>query len=908
MKIIDTTTAIIRSKLHRPAVVENHVHRKHLLNRLNERLQRPLTLVSAPAGYGKTMLVCCWLEAISCPSAWVSLDTDDNDLRLFLSYFLSAVRSMFPNACTQTRSMAKEVTLPPLPELAGNLINELDRIERPFILVLDDFHLTNDKNVLELLTQLLRHPPKFMHLVLIGRRDPSLPISTFRARKTLTEIRTQDLRFNTMETVAFLTQELGTEIDLDTAVALEEKTEGWVTGLRLAALSMRHRGTLDPRLLEAQVNAQYVMEYLFNEVFSSQPPEIKQYLLGTAILNRFCGSLCEAVCIPVDESSMCTFGGWNFIDWLKKENMFVIPLDAESRWFRFHHLFKKLLCNQVERRLSREEISSIHARASAWFAENGMIEEALKHALDGGNIEGAAQLTARHGFGLLDREQWPRLKRWLKMLPTEIVERHPDLLALMAWLHMIYARYTDLFFCLDKAEALSSTHTIVKPIQGHLDALRGFQLYLAISGNRALTRARRASETIPRNHRFARIFSSILRALVHQMLGDRAHALSTIEKAMRDPDLSGGTTQGFFQTTPCLIYWIDADLANLLQTARQSLNLEEDSRKFQAMVHGRYFMGIAHYHRNELDAAKKNLVEVVRNPYSQHALNYAHSAFALALIYQARGREGEANQVAEAVVSYALDANNPGLLQVARAFKAELALRQGCLSEASLWVGNYQPLPFLPTYRFYMPQLTAVKVLQAQDTSDHRGQAADLLNQLHDFLVSIHNIRFQIDVLALKALFFDSQGDEPSALKALTESLKLAEPGGFIRPFVDLGLPMAILLKKQVQQNIAVGYIGRILGAFKADGRHPNLGKPDQLGTGQGPLINHPLIDPLTNREIEILECLAQRLSNKEIAVKLFIAPTTVKKHLNNLYGKLTVSNRRQAVEKAENIGILSPR
>ncbi|CAB5101856.1 Transcriptional activator of maltose regulon, MalT [Olavius algarvensis associated proteobacterium Delta 3] len=750
-----------------------------------------------------------------------------------------------------------------------------------------------------------------MHLVLIGRRDPPLPISNLRARKFLAEIRTQDLRFSKMEAATLLTIELGTKIESDTAAALHQKTEGWVTGLHLAALSLRHRGGIDPKVLESQASAQYVMEYLFNEVFSQQPPEITQYLLGTAILDRFNGSLCEAVSSPGEDSPAGAIGGWNFIAWLKKENMFVIPLDAEHKWYRFHHLFKTLLHNQLNRRLGTEDINLFHARASAWFAENGMIEEALKHALEGGNIKAAAQLTAIHGFELLDHEQWPRLERWLKGLSTDTVNQDAGLLVLMSWLHMIYDRPSDMVSCLDKAEALASTQTIEDSLQGHLDVLRGFQRYLEVDGERALARARRAGEKIPKSHRWARIYYYMVRALVHQMLGDRAKALLTLELAMLDQDLRVGTASGFFQAHPCFIYWIDADLTNMIRTAAQLLTLGTESRESCLHVHARYFLGIANYQRNELRVAEEHLVEVVKHPHSRHALNFAHGAFALALIHQARGREDDANRVGKAVASYALDAGNSDLFKVARAFETELAVRQGRLDEASQWVEKYQARPFLPTYRFYMPQLTAVKVWLALDTPDHRRHAEDLLNQLHDFLASIHSVRFQIDTLALKALLFDSRKETTVADKALAESLTLAEPGGFIRPFIDLGPRMADLLKRLRRQNVAADYIKRILAAFEEEGESivvPEAAdhapaSPEQPAPGSP--ATQALMEPLTNRELDVLELLEQRLTNKEIAAELFISPKTVKGHLQNLYGKLNVRKRRDAVEKAKQIGIL---
>ncbi len=900
--------SILHTKLHRPPNHEGHLHRPRLLDRLNQNRGRPLTLISAPAGYGKTTLASCWLDVSDNLSAWVSLDEKDNDFRRFLSYFLAAIQTIFSDAGRKTMALVNALTPPPVSALADNLINELDLIKQPFILVLDDFHLIKDESVLNLLTQWLRHLSQAMHLVLIGRRDPPLPISMLRAKSFLTEIRSRDLRFNEMETAMFLTQVLETHVDSPTAAAVVKRTEGWVVGLRLAALALRRRGYLDPKLIEPQMDAQYVMEYLFTEVLSLQPPEITQYLLGTAILDRFCGPLCDAVSAPGVDPLTCAFSRGDFIDWLKNENLFLIPLDSEDRWFRYHHLFKRLLVNQLKRSCSTEEINTLHARASVWFSENGLINEALNHARTGGNAAAEARLVAQHGFNLMDDEDWPRLERWLKSLPGDTVDKDADLLVLMAWIHAVYSRYADLGSCLDKVEELLSTRSTAEHIQGHLDALRGFTHYLAADGERALTCTRRALGKIPRKHRWARVFTFINQAGAHQVLGDREKALGVIEEAMRDPDLDGGISKGYFQANPCFIYWMEADLPAILQTAERSLKIAGEYQVIQAIAHGLYFMGIALYHRNELEAAEEKLSVLGEDRYSQHAWNFAHSAFALALIHQARGRTDEANQGGESVVSYALDTRNPVVLRVARAFLAELALRQGRLSEASQWATKFVAKPFVPMYRFYVPQLTLARVLLAQDTRDSRGQAFDLLKQLHDFVLFTHNTRFQIDVLALQALLHDARGEGTVAMEKLTRALALAEPGGFIRLFVEPGPRMAELLKQLTKQNIAVGYIGRILAAFKEDAHRTVQSEPDHLTAQASSLGTQPLIEPLTNRELQILDLLPQRLQNKEIAAELSISPETVKKHLNNIYGKLNVTGRLEAVEKARTLGILTRR
>lgn len=921
----DDTRAVllIRTKLHQPPIHANDIHRQHLLDHLDQRLQRPLTLVVAPAGYGKTSLVSCWLDASSSPNTWVSLDKSDNDLRLFLNYFLAAVQTMFPEAGQETLAMANALTLPPISVLAGSLINALDRIEIPFILVLDDFHLINDESVLDLISQLLRHPPQALHLVLIGRRDPYLPIATMRAKRQLGEIRTQDLRFDKQEIAAFLTQEMGAEIDSSTAAALEDKTEGWVTGLRLVSLSIRHRGNLDPKLLDQQVEAHYVMEYLFTEVFSQKPPQISRYLLSCAILDRFCAPVCEALSLPGSEMFNREISGWDFIDWLKKENLFLVPLDAENRWFRFHHLFQRLLLSQLKRTRSPEEINALHAQASSWFAENDLVEEALKHNLTAGNAKAAAGLIAQHGFALVSEERWPTLERWLKMLPGDAVYQDPELVVLLAWTHMVFSRHAELMSGLDQAEARFHDQPYPpaagRHLRGNLEAMRAFQSFLSAEGQRAVMQAQRAIENLPRRHRWPRIFVSITYTLACQMIGDSEKAQSIIEDMTGDESLRGGASELYLLTTPCFFYWIGADLAAMLRITARVQKIFADLQNPWTLGHVLHFSGIAHYQLNKLDIAEEKLLPLVKSPYLYHTWDFAYSAFALALIYQARGRATAANETAESVISFALDTNNTTTVKIARAFRAELALRQGSLAEASHWAKQFVAKPFQAMYRFYVPQLTLVKVLMAQDTTDSREQAGDLLKQLYDFVVSTHNTRFQIDVLALQALLYHLQDNESAALKALSEALVSAEPGGFIRPFVDLGSSMAELLKRLQKQNVAVDYIGKILAAFEQEGKQTVAPEPTHQPTASPhlpftpspplPLPQLPprqsLAEPLTNRELDVLELLAQRLSNQEIAGKLYISMTTVKAHLRNIYGKLNVSKRREAVEKAKDFGIL---
>lgn len=378
--------SINSTKFHQQADPSNHVQRSRLLKQLEESRRLPLTLVSAPAGYGKSTLVSHWLKKCGCPSAWVLLDENDNDLGTFLNYFLTAIETAIPGSLPGTNAMAGQSILPPISIVVESLANELDLIEQDFFLALNDFHYIQEKSIQNLLTELLRHPPLHMHLILISRRDPFLPIASYRALELVNEIRAQDLRFTTAESTEYLKSIFGDEIDESIARALTEKTEGWVTGLRLAAMNIRDCGDTTGILTEIHGTTQFSMEYLFDEVLSRQSRIKRDYLLNTAILNRFCAPLCDAICKPETDGAPKEIGGWHFIRFLKKENLFLIKLDSNNRWFRYHQMFQQLLQNQLERHRSPEEIAALHSRASAWFKENGSVEEEIHHALAGVKI------------------------------------------------------------------------------------------------------------------------------------------------------------------------------------------------------------------------------------------------------------------------------------------------------------------------------------------------------------------------------------------------------------------------------------------------------------------------------------------------------------------------------------------
>jgi len=884
----------MQTKFFKPRITEGHIPRPRLLEQLDRGRERPLTLVVAPAGYGKTSQVASWLEAVEWPSAWLSLDEEDSDLNLFLSYFLGAIQSIFPDACRETAAMLITADELPIKVLSGTLINELAQITEDFLLVLDDYHHVRDMTVHNLITEILRHSPRALHLVLVSRTNPALKLPSMRAKMQISEVRREDLRFTEVETVAFLKQELRTPITDDFVAALFNRVEGWVVGMRLAVLSLRHRGSLEPSPAHLRGSIAYVTDYLVSEVLEDQEPTIQEYMLYTSILDRFCAPLCQAIV----GTNGADIDGQGFIDWLVASNLFVVPLDNEGRWFRYHHLFQELLRHRLEQHWSAEQIADLHKRTSIWFAENGLIDEALHYALSAGDTTFAIGLVSQHRHNLLNREQWHRLSRWLRLFPPDVVESEPELLVTKAWSLYNRSKNSEMVAVLDRVETLlarnPSETAAGKHHQAEIDALRcEYVLVYEADGEQAMTLARRAISEIPHDWFNVRGLIYVILGYSYLMQGEPEQGMAIIYDALKT-DISGSSMfRARLLEALSFLHYSNADLPELGQAASQLLKLGETDNLSESVTYARYFLGCSHYLRNELVEAEKYLIGGASNRHIAQIWGIINSTCVLALTYQALDKPEKAEDVVGASISFLAEIENVEFLPQLQALQAELALHREQLGEAGRWARHFDPYPLLPMVTFYVPQFTLVKVLLAQNTGASRKQAADLMAKLYEHV--LNDKHHMIEVLALQALLGDAQGDQVGALDKLEGAIQLAEPGGFIRIFVDLGPPMANLLIQLGNRGVSQHYVAQILEAF------PQV-QPAPVSAAQAQVI-----ESLTNRELEVLALLAQQLSNKEIAIQLSISRGTVTQHNHNIYQKLNVSTRWQAVTEATRLGILTP-
>ena len=533
------TFPIIQTKLYRPPLQADFIPRPQLLEQVEGWQQRPLTLVSAPAGYGKTTLVSSWLESLECPTAWLSLDEHDNDLELFLTYFLACVQTSFPDAVEETVALMGGAELPPLRVLSNSLANELNRLPQRLVLVIDDYHVISEPKIDELLSELLKHPPRPLHLVIVTRTDPLINLNRLRALGKVTEIRTQQLRFSVTDTIELLEQLLRVEVDKEAASLLEEKTEGWVTGIRLAALSMRHRDNAQEMLRRLSAERRYIWDYLISEVLSALKPEIQDFLVKTAVLDRFCAPLCDAVVGDSGAESgtplvTLASGSQDILEALQQDHLFIIPLDGQRRWFRYHHLFQQLLLVELKKRYSADEIAVLHLKASSWYSQNGLVDEALQHALEAGDDLAAAQLLEENARTLLDEDRWHVLEKWMARLPDSVIRQRPRLLIAKAWVGFHQFALQSIPPLLELAEAILEDDAAAQPLRGEVDFFWGHHWYWQGQRTRSLDSLNRALEQIPKAHHLARGEAEVFWSLASQMSDQKEEAVRRLNRWLYD--------------------------------------------------------------------------------------------------------------------------------------------------------------------------------------------------------------------------------------------------------------------------------------------------------------------------------------------------------------------------------------
>lgn len=885
------------TKLVRPPVTDDYVPRLRMRAPLDLIRRRPLALVCAPAGYGKTTSVSAWLETAGLRYAWLSLSESDNDLGEFLTYLLAAMRRPLPDFGAELRSELDRMAAPSVKTFLALFHAALDDLDGEIVVVLDDFHLINNLQILSLVRELMQHPHQALHLVVLSRHDPQLPLSEWRARNRMVDVRSSDLRFSLEETGQLLQANLSDRLDPQKIAVLHRNSEGWAAGLRLAIASMSHSDDFEERLQSFDARNRYVVDYLSDEVLSSLDINLQAFLVQTSILDRMSASLCEAV-LPAGPHRV---DGRSALVELSRENLFIVSLDDNLEWFRYHHLFGEFLRGRLRRDYTSEQISALHMRASQWFAAAGYTDEAIRHAMAAGEMQAAVDLLSVARHDLLNHEQWRQLLALCSLFPEAVVNASPDLLLIQAWAsnavrfdQQAMRQQTEAIEAL--IDRLDLEPSRARVLLAENSIFRAIPAYFAICPDQAIDYIRRGLEGLPQSYYTIRNLGWVYMAMSYQMIGDLDRAREVVRLAEREDFAFPGAPRARNAAGIAFVDWMAADLAAVERAGHYALSVASTRDQANTQDWGHYHVAAVAYQRNDLARALAHAATTFDKGLSSRGLPSFYCGLVLARTYCVLGDDKKVAETMAQVREFALDSRSVTFARLAEAFEVELDVLQGRTGPAARWarkICDEMPLAAMPA--IYEPQLTVAKALVAALDPDSPGRVGDCLKRLHNHVEAIHNRRYLIEVLALEALYHNALGDETAATAALQRSLALAEPSGFIRLYVDLGPRMGHLLAGLGGHGRLGAYASLILTAF-----------PAPPTTAQGPSVKAALVEPLTEREREVLSFLARRYSNKEIAQELTISVVTVKRHTINIYQKLNVQSRRDAVREAELLGILA--
>ena len=896
--------------------------RLRLSEKLEEGLGCRLTLVSAPAGFGKSTLLGAWTSGLSVgrPVAWLSSDTGDNDPARFWHYFIAAVDRLHPGAGDVALELLGSPQAPAVEAILTTLLNKLAVLPTDAVLVLDDYHLIESRAIHEALAFLIDHLPPRMHLVIATRTDPPLPLARLRARGELNEVRAADLRFTPEEAASFLNEVMGLELTAQNVAELESHTEGWIAGLQLAALAMRGNADVPGFIAAFTGSNRHVVDYLAEEVLGRQPEELQTFLLETSILDRMCAALCNTVSGHTD--------GQTTLGRLEQANLFVIPLDDERQWYRYHHLFADVLRQRLRQEYP-DLVPELHKRASGWFEEEGLVPEAVHHALAAQDWEIAIRLIEASGMTVVLGQQGQTLLGWIDEIPEELARERPDLCTIRA-LALVFSNRPDAAEAsLQQAERClrgDQTSDEARAILGRIAVIRAAIARFSGDLERCVVLGRRALEMLPQTEATARERASAgtNAILAYQVSGDvRPAKERPLEEAIASFRASGAPI--------ALLNGINhlARMRTLQGRLRAAVATHEEAAEVASgrygardLVNGAaYYAGLGDIHRewNELDTAETHLrrgTDLVAGAIMVEADVATHGYLSLARLQQARGRLDDALATLQEFADLARRRNFAARL-VARseAARARIALMQDDLPAAVGWAeASGLDSEGKPSYPREEQYLTLVRVLIAQGRLDPTGSYLDdalgLLGRLLGAAEDGGRMGSIIEILALRALALQAEHDSSDALAALERALALAQPEGYVRLFLDEGASMKALLSELLKtrrkggsgakQLTSLTYVRRLLAAFEAP--HTSTGLSVEHGSQSG----QSLYVGLTTREREVLELIADGLSNREIASRLFIATSTVKGYVHSLLRKLEAENRTRAISRARELHLLS--
>ncbi len=875
---------ILVTKLHPPQVRFDLVARPRLYTRLDAWTRYDVTLISAPAGFGKTTLLSSWCSTLRPDTyAWLALDSSDNDPMRFWTYIITALRRFFSDQWEQRFSSIQSLIQSSSERLLTILINALTDLPHDIALILDDYHIITSPELHTAMTFLLDHMPARFHLILAGRGDPPLPLARLRARRCLNELRTADLRFTLAEVSAFLQQVMGLQLTPQQITTLDAHIEGWIAGLQLAALSMQGQADIARFLASFTGSNRYILPYLSEEVLQRQPEHVRDFLLHTAVLERLSAPLCDAITQRRD--------GQTILDYLEQANLFLIPLDEQRQWYRYHHLFAEFLRARLQR--DRPELVPVlHLRAAQWYEQYGLINVTMEHALASGNMEYTAHLAERFALTMIARGEVTTFLRWLERLPAELLSQHLQLC-------ITQAAFLETKGQLDAAERV--LHEIERALPRlkqengqalHLesDYLAAYAGLYAFRGDlpRTLEVAAQAEALLPADDINTRSILATIRGSAYVLHGDLLQASHIFDEAISLGNRAGNKLTALTSLgVQGYILACQGRLHRAAETYHKAMQqgTGEGGRFFAPTSLAYVQYSDLLYEWNRLEEAERYASDgLAMGQRWGHLSTLAQGYIVQARIQVVRGNYAQAQDLMQATYQQVQGYSYPTAQQQVVIWNALLALQMGREDMTLTYLSELQQSETLIHFRG-MQQLLLAKLAMIQHQPD---RALQIANELLQHAGATGEQRIVIDALALQATITHTQGQPQAAMRALAHALKLAEPEGYIRAFIDYGDAMIELLRYALAHEIAsTTYIHKLLAA--CDSAHAAI--------LQG--------NALSERELSVLHYLAAGRSNQEIARALVVATSTIKTHISNIYTKLGVHTRTQAIARARELGLL---
>ena len=868
------TIQILATKLYVPQPRSKRVLRSNLIERLNHGRHRKLTLISAPAGFGKTSLLSEWIDQNEFQTAWISLDEGDGEPVHFLSYLISALQKINPDLGSSVYAILQAPQPPPIKTLMTSLINDITTLSGESILVLDDYHLVDVPAIHEILSFLIDHLPPQLHLVITTRADPSLPIARLRGMDQLSEFRASDLSFSIEETDAFFNEVMGlslTEADIN---SLDARTEGWVAGLQLAALSMKDREDVSAYINSFQGTDRHIVDYLAEEVLHRQPKHIQEFLIKTSILTRLSEPLCDFVTGKK--------GSQQILSGLENKGLFIVPLDDHRHWFRYLHLFADLLTHRLEKNSDiLDPIETYHIRASQWYEENDFEIEALRHAVIAKDFDRVERLINCSDSPLYLRGEAAVIVKLLDSIPATLRDARPQLWVLYAWASMFSGMNSTieekLVFAENAIQAMGDRESY-RDLEGQIASMRGLMGITAHDPESIISHSNRALELLDPDNISVRTATNFGLGYAHQLNGDLEDAKQSHKKVLK---LGVSNDNTIYSVGAAISLGQISETENELKQGydhyQNALHLAGDTPQLMA---GEAHLGLAriHYEWDEVNIAGdhgQKCFEFVQQ--IDTGDTFCNHALLLSRIKLAEGDTKSALSNLQKADKYADQHGYLHMIPALTGARILVLLHLGKLDEAE----HLAQKPEL--------SMSLVRVLLAQGEPQ---KAFELLAPLHDRLADNSSNRELLRLLVLLTLVHHGSGNEKLTSETLHQALVLAEKSGNIRVFLDEGQPLKKILEEQVEKDsdISQTYMRKLLTAF-------NLKKV---------LVKeNSLPEQLSQRELEVLEYIAAGLSNQKISEVLFISMNTIKTHIRNIYSKLDANSRTKAVAKAQELGLL---